>query len=151
MLPYAAIIGLVAYRQTGKFQPGAVRMAIARTVSGALSSSIGIVTMSGMALLIMESGMTLLLAQGIADVAVPAFPLLAPVIGVLGCFITCSNTNSNNLIGALQRDSALVLGVPPAIILAAQTNGEALGSMLAPRQKSSSAAARADFPDRKDR
>jgi lactate permease len=132
MLLYAAFLGYLIYRRAGKLPDGALRTAANRTVSGALSSSIGIVTMVGMALLMMESGMTALLAEGIAAVAEPVFPLMAPFIGVLGCFMTGSNTNSNILFGALQRDTATVLGLPTAVILAAQTTGGALGSMVAP-------------------
>ena len=132
MLLYSAFLGYAIYRQSGKLGRGALQQAVSRTVAGALTSSIGIVTMVGMALLMMESGMTYLLAQGIADVAGPVFPLLAPFIGVLGCFMTGSNTNSNILFGALQRDTATVLGLPKAVILAAQTAGGALGSMVAP-------------------
>jgi lactate permease len=79
-----------------------------------------------------DSGMTFMLAQGMVDVAGPVFPLLSPFIGVLGSFMTGSNTNSNILFSALQRDSAVLLGLPPAVLLAAQTTGGALGSMVAP-------------------
>jgi lactate permease len=60
------------------------------------------------------------------------FPVVAPLIGVLGAFMTGSNTNSNILFGALQRDTAGLLGLPTTRILAAQTAGGAIGSMLAP-------------------
>jgi lactate permease len=132
MLLYAAGLGYLVYRRAGKLPPGSLKTAASRTVSGALSSSIGIVTMVGMALMMMDSGMTALLAEGIAAIADPVFPLLAPFIGVLGCFMTGSNTNSNILFGALQRDTATVLDLPSAVILAAQTTGGALGSMVAP-------------------
>jgi lactate permease len=46
--------------------------------------------------------------------------------------MTGSNTNSNILFGALQRDTAGLLGISTPVILAAQTTGGALGSMLAP-------------------
>jgi lactate permease len=132
LLIYASVIGYLIYRRSGKLPAGAWRVAAGKTINGAVGSSLGIVTMVGMALIMMESGMTFLLAKGAVDVAGPVFPLTAPFVGVLGCFMTGSNTNSNILFGALQRDSAVLLGLPPALLLAAQTTGGAIGSMLAP-------------------
>jgi lactate permease len=79
-----------------------------------------------------DSGMTFALADGLRGIAGALFPLVAPFIGVLGAFMTGSNTNSNILFGALQRDTAGLLGFSGTVILAAQTTGGALGSMLAP-------------------
>jgi lactate permease len=132
LLLYACGIGYVVFRLAGKLGPGSFNKIASRTVNAALASSIGIVTMVGMALIMVDSGMTFMLAQGMVDVAGPVFPLLAPFIGVLGAFMTGSNTNSNILFSALQRDSAVLLGLPPALLLAAQTTGGALGSMIAP-------------------
>lgn len=76
--------------------------------------------------------MTHLLANGIARVAGPAFPLVAPFIGALGAFMTGSNTNSNVVFGGLQQHAAVLVGASPLIILAAQTAGGAIGSLFAP-------------------
>jgi lactate permease len=65
-------------------------------------------------------------------VAGPAFPAVAPFIGVLGAFVTGSNTNSNVLFAGLQEQIAILIGVSPLIILAAQTAGGAIGSAFAP-------------------
>jgi len=105
---------------------------VGATVSSAVVSSIGIVTMVGMALAMTDSGMTYALANGMKSVAGAFYPLVAPFIGVLGAFMTGSNTNSNILFGALQRDTATLLGISTTAVLAAQTTGGALGSMLAP-------------------
>ena len=51
---------------------------------------------------------------------------------MLGAFMTGSNTNSNVIFGALQQQTAQILSLPVAVILAAQTTGGSLGSMLAP-------------------
>lgn len=132
LLLYACAVGYLVFRKAGKLPAGAWRHIGSRTISGALTSSIGIVTMVGMALLMLDSGMTFMLAKGSVDIAGPVFPLISPLVGVLGTFMTGSNTNSNILFGALQRDSAVLLGLPPALLLAAQTAGGALGSMVAP-------------------
>jgi lactate permease len=61
-----------------------------------------------------------------------AFPLASPLVGILGAFATGSNTNSNVLFGPMQKSIAGLLGVAPAVLLAAQTAGGSLGSMIAP-------------------
>ena len=76
--------------------------------------------------------MTHLLADGVARLAGPAFPLIAPFIGALGAFMTGSNTNSNVVFGGLQQHVAMLVSVSPLIILAAQTAGGAVGSLFAP-------------------
>ncbi len=46
--------------------------------------------------------------------------------------MTGSNTNSNVVFGVLQQETAQLAGLSAALILAAQTTGGALGSMIAP-------------------
>ncbi len=132
LLFYTAVIGLLVYWRSGLYQNGAFPKIVRNAVDASVSASLGIVTLVGMALAMMESGMTHLLAQGIADVAGGTFPALSPFIGVLGAFMTGSNTNSNILFGALQLDTALLLELNVGLILAAQTTGGALGSIIAP-------------------
>ena len=59
----------------------------------------------------------------------PAFPLFSPLI-VLGA--TGSNNNSNVLFAGLQEHIAVLLSIAPGLLVAAQTTGGALGSMIAP-------------------
>jgi lactate permease len=61
-----------------------------------------------------------------------AFPLVSPLVGILGAFATGSNNNSNVLFAPLQKSAAALLGIDPRLLLATQTAGGALGSMLAP-------------------
>ena len=95
-------------------------------------SSIGIASLVGMALVMDHSGMTYYLAQGISRSVGAAFPLFSPLIGVLGAFMTGSNTNSNVIFAPLQKQAAELIGISVFIILGAQTTGGSLGSMLAP-------------------
>jgi lactate permease len=46
--------------------------------------------------------------------------------------MTGSNTNSNVVFGVLQQETAQMAGLSVSLILAAQTTGGALGSMIAP-------------------
>lgn len=132
LLLFAAVIGFVVYRFAGLANASSLRRAASRTVSGAAASSIGVAMMIAMALAMTDSGMTYALARGLSSLAGGYFPLASPFIGVLGSFMTGSNTSSNILFGALQRDTGVLLGLSVPVILAAQTTGGAIGSMLAP-------------------
>jgi lactate permease len=88
--------------------------------------------MVGFAVVMANSGMTYVLAAGLGKAAGPFYPLVAPYIGILGAFMTGSNTNSNVVFAPLQQQAATLLGVNVLVILGAQTTGGALGSMLAP-------------------
>mgnify|MGYP003973424413 CR=1 FL=1 len=88
--------------------------------------------MVAMAVVMQQSGMTEALAQGLANAVGVAFPFAAAWIGALGAFMTGSNTNSNVVFAALQMRTAELLAYSVPIILAAQTAGASVGSVLAP-------------------
>lgn len=88
--------------------------------------------MVAMAVVMQHAGMTETLARGLAEGVGALFPLVSPWIGALGAFMTGSNTNSNVVFTTLQMRTAELLGYSLAIILAAQTSGAALGSVMAP-------------------
>ena len=96
------------------------------------SSTLGILSLVALATTMDHAGMITLLATKIAQFTGEFFPLLSPFVGAVGAFITGSNTNSNVLFGALQRDIAQTLGYAAPILLAAQNAGGALGSVFAP-------------------
>lgn len=103
-----------------------------RVAKNGLGSSIATTSMVLMAFIMVESGMTYTLAKGVATVLGVVYPVFAPLVGVLGAFMTGSNTNSNVMFGALQTQIAQILGVSSLIMAAAQTAGGSIGSMLAP-------------------
>ncbi len=132
ILLYATLATFALYRFTGRYTPGAATRILSQTMRGVLSSSLGIVAMVSMAMVMAQSGMTETLAQKLAQGAGALFPLASPWIGALGAFITGSNTNSNIVFAMLQRRAAELLGDPVVWILAAQTAGGAIGSVIAP-------------------
>ncbi len=77
-----------------------------------------------------RDAMLIVVAQAAADVTGQSWYLLAPLVGVLGAFISGSNTVSNIMFGLLQYDTAIQNGLPPALILALQTVGGAAGNMI---------------------
>ncbi len=132
LLIYASLATYALFAWRGSYEPGALRRIGQGVVSRATRSSLGTAAMVGMAVTMEHAGMTHLLAQGIARVAGPVFPLAAPFIGALGSFMTGSNTNSNVIFGDLQQSVAGLVGVSPLVILAAQTAGASIGSAFAP-------------------
>jgi lactate permease len=128
----SALAAWAIYRATGYFRTGGCGLVMRRTVKQAIPTTLAVLLMVVMAMIMSYTGMTRLLAHGLIAVAGRAFPIVSPFIGLLGCFITGSNTNANILFGALQRDVAVLLRENPAITAALQTTGAALGSMIAP-------------------
>ncbi len=132
LLVYASALSYALFAWRGAYRRGAARRIGRGVVSGAVRSSLGTAAMVGMAVTMEHAGMTHLLAQGIARVAGPTFPLAAPFVGALGSFMTGSNTNSNVVFGELQQRVAGLVGVNPLVILGAQTAGGSIGSSFAP-------------------
>jgi len=132
LLAYTSFLAYLIYRRIGAYSEGVVGRIARKTLRSAVPSSIGIASMVGMALLMDHSGMTFRLAQGLGQTVGAAFPVISPLIGVLGAFMTGSNTNSNVIFAPLQKSTAELVGISTLIILGAQTAGGSLGSMLAP-------------------
>jgi lactate permease len=132
LLAYVSLAFYVVYWLTGHYRPGVGRRIVQHTVRSAIPSSIGIAAMVGFAVAMANSGMIYVLAAGLGRAAGPFYPVVAPFIGLLGAFMTGSNTNSNVVFGSLQKQAAELLEINTLVILGAQTTGGALGSMLAP-------------------
>lgn len=73
--------------------------------------------------------MMLIMAQFLANMAGRAYIALAPFIGVLGSFVSGSNTVSNTLFTQLQFDTARLVNLAPAIVVALQNIGGATGNI----------------------
>ena len=132
ILFYASSVAYLIYRRAGWYQKGAAQRIIGGTLQRMIPSSVGILSMISMATIMELSGMTYQLAQGLAESMGRLFPIIAPWIGALGAFMTGSNTNSNVVFAPLQMRTAELLGYSAAVILAAQTSGAGLASVLAP-------------------
>lgn len=132
VLSYSALIAYLIYRREGLYKPGSTLRIVNGLFKGVLSSSVSIASMVAMSVIMQHAGMTDTLAQGLAQGIGWAFPFMSPWIGALGAFMTGSNTNSNVVFAALQLRTSELLGYSAALILAAQTSGGALGSVIAP-------------------
>ncbi|NPV75537.1 MAG: L-lactate permease [Anaerolineae bacterium] len=128
----AAFFSYRLYRLFNLLPKGSWRQVTRRTVASAGHASLGVIATVGLSTLMDHCGMTLLLAQGLSAVMQMAYPLVSPLVGMLGAFATGSNNNSNVLFASLQKNAAILLGLDPRWLLAAQTAGGSLGSMVAP-------------------
>lgn len=126
------VLSYLIYRNVGLLGQGDGRRALRKTSMAALPVTISILTMVGLSTLMEYAGMTQLLAEALGSGLDRLFPAVSPLVGMLGAFATGSNNNSNVLLGSLQNSVALILGITPALLLAAQTTGGAIGSMIAP-------------------
>jgi lactate permease len=132
ILGFSALCAYILYRIQGWLEPGSGRVILSNTAQKMALSSLGIVAMVGMAVIMAHAGMTRTLAEGLARAMGPAFPLGSSLIGALGAFITGSNTNSNVIFAGLQQNTAQILQISVPLILASQTAGGAIGSIIAP-------------------
>ena len=127
-----AVLSYAVFRARGVSAPGSWRPAVIATWRSAFPASIGVIAMVGLSTLMDHTGMTQSLAESLSGLMGSAFPVVSPLVGILGAFATGSNNNSNVLFAPLQERIALLLSLLPSLLLAAQTTGGALGSMIAP-------------------
>ena len=85
------------------------------------------------------SGMTSSLALALAATGV-LFPFFSAVIGMLGVFVTGSDTASNSLFGPLQATTARISGIDPLLAAATNSSGGVMGKMISPQNLSVGAA-----------
>ncbi|QUY18254.1 L-lactate permease [Treponema vincentii] len=79
------------------------------------------------------SGMISDIAHSAVVATGPVYPFVAPLIGVLGAFVTGSGTSTNVLFGNLQLETALSLNLDPYWITAANVMGAGIGKMVCPQ------------------
>ena len=96
-------------------------------------ASLAIVLLVVMATIMLGSGQIRVLALGIAAVVTgTTYLFLSNGIGVLGSFITGSNTASNILFAPLQNETAAALDLPQWTVLGSQMTGGAFGNAISP-------------------
>lgn len=78
-----------------------------------------------------DGSMIVILADSTATTVGAAYPMVAPVVGMIGAFVAGSITVSNITFTAFQFEVATALGMPRTIIVAAQTIGASIGNTIA--------------------
>lgn len=78
------------------------------------------------------SGMTPTLGKAFT-VTGALFPLVSPILGWLGVFVTGSDTSANALFGKMQAVTATEIGVDPVLTVAANSSGGVAAKMISPQ------------------
>ena len=128
----AAAIGYLFYKSHAQITEGGLGRILKNSLAKTIPSGIAVIGLIAMSKVMDETGQTTVLAQGAAAAAGGFYPLLSPFIGLLGTFMTASNLSSNILFGGFQQQVAGMLSIDKAQLLAAQTVGGAVGSILSP-------------------
>lgn len=128
----SSIISMVVFYKKRIFNKEKVKLILENTVQKCISTTITIVFLLNMAVIMMDSGMITEIAETLIAVTGNIYPLVAPIIGLLGAFITGSNTNSNVIFGYLQEVAANSIGMSAAIMCAVQSIGASIGCAIGP-------------------
>ncbi len=128
----AALIGYIYFRYKKWLIPSDGKSLLDKSLRKTIPSAIAVTCFIMMSRIMSGSGQIVILAQGIAALLGNVYGLIAPLIGMMGAFMTSSNMASNILFGEFQLTSARLLGLNAAAILGAQTAGGAIGTAIAP-------------------
>lgn len=111
-----------AWKETGKMVSGAA-IALLFGIAMVQLFRFSNVNASGLNSMLIE------MARGLAALVGKAYIVVAPLIGVLGAFISGSATVSTTLFASLQYETATILALPQLLIVAMQVCGGAMGNM----------------------
>lgn len=132
LIVVASVFAILFFKSKGILPEGTIGRSVLNTASQSIGSTTTVISMTMMAVVMTEAGMTQYIAYGIAAIAGPIFPILSPFIGLLGGFVTSSGTSSNVLFAGLQYSVADALKISPYIILSAQTTASSLSNSFSP-------------------
>jgi lactate permease len=119
--------------------PSAFAITFARTLVQLRLPIVTIAFILSIATVMNYSGMTSSMALALAETGV-LFPFFSAFIGMLGVFLTGSDTSSNTLFGPLQATTARVSGLDPILAAATNSSGGVMGKMISPQNLSVGAA-----------
>ena len=104
-----------------------------RTIIQLKTSFITIMSIVAISKIMSHSGMTSSISFGLCAITGSFYPLISPLLGAIGTFVTGSDTSANILFGALQTEAAKSLSIDPYWIAAANTAGATAGKMISPQ------------------
>ncbi len=129
MILLAAVIAGLAQGAS----PSQLLRLFGKTLTKLGPSFVTVMSILAMARVMGTSGMITLIALSISSATGGLYPLLAPLLGALGTFVTGSDTSSNILFGQLQTEVAQKIGAGPAWLAASNTAGATAGKMISPQ------------------
>jgi glycolate permease/lactate permease len=138
MVLVASAVAFVAMMAFGA-PPAAFGLTFLRTLRQLRLPIVTIAFILSIATVMNYAGMTSSMALALAATGV-LFPFFSSFIGMLGVFLTGSDTASNTLFGPLQAATAKVSGLDPILMAATNSSGGVMGKMISPQNLSVGAA-----------
>ena len=106
---------------------------LGKTIVQMLKTIITIMAVLATAKIMGYSGMTQSIADFIVRVTGSFYPLVAPLIGSIGTFVTGSSTSSSVLFSKLQESTGAELNINQIWLVAANTVGSTAGKIISPQ------------------
>ena len=135
---FATFIALIPMVMAGS-RPGILGVAFRKTAVQLRLPIITIAFILSIATVMNYSGMTSSMALALAQTGW-LFPFFSAWLGMLGVFLTGSDTSSNTLFGPLQATTAKVSGLDPILMGATNSSAGVMGKMIRPQNLSVGAA-----------
>ena len=134
----AAIIAFIPMMMNG-VAPGVLGTTLVKTLRQLRLPVVTIAFILSIATVMNYSGMTSSLALALATTG-GLFPFFSAWLGMLGVFLTGSDTSSNTLFGPLQATTAKLSGFDPILMGATNSSAGVMGKMISPQNLSVGAA-----------
>jgi glycolate permease/lactate permease len=135
---FAALLAFVPMRLAG-VDSSALFTTFARTLKQLRLPIVTIAFILSIATVMNYSGMTSSMALALSRTGV-LFPFFAAWLGMIGVFLTGSDTSSNTLFGPLQATTARLSGLDPILMGATNASAGVMGKMISPQNLSVGAA-----------
>lgn len=132
-LPVALLSGVLYglnWTETRNIWRRAARQVLPAAITLVVSVSMAQIMIQSSVNALGQLGMIQMLSRVVASAAGAALPLVTPWIGILGAFMTGSNTSSNILFSALQYRAAEELQLSRTIITALQSTSGGIGNLI---------------------
>lgn len=125
----AAIIGGIVQKAGAKLMWDT----LVATVKQMVKTIITIMSVLAVAKIMTYSGMISDMANLFVTLTGRFYAFVAPIIATIGAFVTGSGTNTEVLLGRLQREAAEAIGASPYWLAAANSVGAGIGKILSPQ------------------
>jgi hypothetical protein len=135
---FAALIAFIPMRMAG-VPVSALGRTFNRTIKQLRLPIVTIAFILSIATVMNYSGMTSSMALALARTGI-LFPFFAAWLGMIGVFLTGSDTSSNTLFGPLQATTARISGLDPVLMGATNASAGVMGKMISPQNLSVGAA-----------
>ena len=129
MIFLAAVLGGFIQKATA----GEMAQVFVQTLKKYWKTILTICSVMAVAKIMSYSGMISDIAKFLVAAAGPFYPLIAPLIGAIGAFVTGSGTSTCVLFGGLQSETAAALGFHAEWMAAANVMGAGIGKMVCPQ------------------